>query len=488
MRLLDAFLFALSNLTRMKLRSSLTIAGVVIGIAALISMMSFGAGMQKNISQQYDKLGLLHTMVVYPVEDDLDSDSSRTSVLNDSAITELKTITGVKLAYPFESFKVSIQIGDTIIESTAQSLQMDATSTKAYSNLAAGKLFQDETDKSVILSWELFKSFGIHDPDSIIGEPAIVSVKSANPDSVFKKVLTDIRENAALKFRETNPDSLFNRGYLDKIFNRELKFLMTSFMDGLMNSQYEISDTLAIVGIMEDRSVGYRLRIKPVLMPIQTARNFLKNQLPTDPMELFAAFRNGTLFATNNSGDAKIYPQATLEFDPGVPYSDIKAEVEKRGFDTFSYAEEFEEMLKFFLFFDMGLAVLGFIALTVAGLGITNTMIMSIVERHREIGIFKSLGADDSIIRFIFLVESATIGLLGGIIGIIFGWLITRIASFTAKIIMQRQDIPLIELFHLPLWLIAIALVFGIVISIIAGILPAIRAAKVDPVQALRYN
>jgi putative ABC transport system permease protein len=78
--------------------------------------------------------------------------------------------------------------------------------------------------------------------------------------------------------------------------------------------------------------------------------------------------------------------------------------------------------------------------------------------------------------------------LIGGTAGILFGWLITRIGSIIAKIIMQRQDIPVIELFHLPLWLIVFAAAFGIIISIIAGILPAIRAARVDPVQALRYN
>jgi putative ABC transport system permease protein len=143
-------------------------------------------------------------------------------------------------------------------------------------------------------------------------------------------------------------------------------------------------------------------------------------------------------------------------------------------------------MKKVFLVFDLVLAIMGFIALVVASLGILNTMVMSIVERYREIGILKSLGADNGDIRLLYLVESGAIGFIGAVLGLVFGWVITRIGSFIAGYYMQKQGVQFIEMFDLPWWLILFALVFGTAISLLAGLYPANRAAKIDPVRALR--
>ena len=91
------------------------------------------------------------------------------------------------------------------------------------------------------------------------------------------------------------------------------------------------------------------------------------------------------------------------------------------GFRTFSFAEEFDEIRKFFLFFNLALSLVGVIALVTAALGIVNTMLMSISERRREIGILKSLGAEDGDVRRLFLVESGLIGVMGSGLGIALG-------------------------------------------------------------------
>jgi len=121
-----------------------------------------------------------------------------------------------------------------------------------------------------------------------------------------------------------------------------------------------------------------------------------------------------------------------------------------------------------------------------ASLGIVNTMVMSIIERTREIGVLKSLGAEERDIRLLFLAESGMIGTIGALVGILFGWLITRVASVVAHSIMEREGIPKFELFALPLWLILTAFLFGLLVSLVAGLYPAARAARVDPVEALR--
>ena len=113
---------------------------------------------------------------------------------------------------------------------------------------------------------------------------------------------------------------------------------------------------------------------------------------------------------------------------------------------------------------------------------------MSINERRREIGVLKSLGADDIHIRGLFLVESGVIGFAGTVGGILLGWGITRVVSVVARFYMRKENLPEVELFALPAWLILIALALGVGVSMLAGYYPAARAARVDPVQALRND
>jgi len=98
----------------------------------------------------------------------------------------------------------------------------------------------------------------------------------------------------------------------------------------------------------------------------------------------------------------------------------------------------------------------------------------------------KSLGADEKEIQLTFLVESGTIGAVGAVIGIVLGWIGTRIVALVMEAVMRREDMPVFDPFALPLWLIFVALAFGVAVSVAAGAYPARRAARVDPVEALR--
>jgi putative ABC transport system permease protein len=197
---------------------------------------------------------------------------------------------------------------------------------------------------------------------------------------------------------------------------------------------------------------------------------------------------SGNLFFAPEDKSGKTFSQITLDIDPHVLYKTISDSVESLGYKTFSFAAQFEEIQKAFFYFDLALSVIGLIALLTASLGIVNTMVMSITERKREIGVLKSLGADEREIRGLFLVESGVIGFIGTIIGIFSGWVITRIVSAVAHFYMRREGIPEMELFALPMWLILIALAVGVGVSVLAGLYPAARAARVDPVEALRND
>jgi putative ABC transport system permease protein len=137
---------------------------------------------------------------------------------------------------------------------------------------------------------------------------------------------------------------------------------------------------------------------------------------------------------------------------------------------------------------DSLLGAIGTIALIIAALGIINTMLMSILERTREIGVMKAVGGSENEIKFIFFVEAACIGLVGAVFGLMLGWLVTRIANQVMNTMVLPDDQRPIDLFYFPVWLILGAIGFSVFLSLAAGLYPAIRAARIDPVRALRHD
>jgi putative ABC transport system permease protein len=369
---------------------------------------------------------------------------------------------------------------------------------------------------------------GVKSPDSVIGKTVIVTVRKAvidsgleqlfPPDSAYlrkrwselrfdslldtayiaRQIRREMNDPNGLKHRfppnpdyllkrwnELKLDSLFDSIYTSRLVNRELKYAMGKFLDGLLNHRATICDTLVIRGVISGDGPGKRTATE-LMVPEDVARKFTGGIPLDDPTALMSMVTSGNLFGNDADGNSKIYSRVTLDIEPGASHKMIKDSIEAMGFSGFSYAEEFEEISKFFLYFHLGLSVFGLIALVTAALGIINTLVMSILERRKEIGVMKSLGADERDIRNLFLTESGVIGFTGSLIGILLGWGVSRIASYIAKAYMASEGISPVELFRLPLWLFLAALALGTLVSVIAGLYPASRAARVDPVEALR--
>lgn len=135
------------------------------------------------------------------------------------------------------------------------------------------------------------------------------------------------------------------------------------------------------------------------------------------------------------------------------------------------------------------LASVGGLALFVACLGIVNTMIMAIYERTREIGTLKAIGASRGDIRWLFMLEAGMIGIIGGVMGVIGGWLVGIGLNHLIQWYIQREELPIqANFFVVPWWLALAALVFATLVGIVAGVYPASRAARLDPLIALRYE
>jgi hypothetical protein len=291
----------------------------------------------------------------------------------------------------------------------------------------------------------------------------------------------EIRE----RLRSIPIDSLAFREYRRRLFNQELKGAINRFLEGYMNARQTVSDTLTIVGVMEDLE-NRPLRIHELLVPVTTAQRFSSGGLWSSPKDLFTAMQSGIIIDESGIGSSRQFPKVTLFVEPGTSHQAVMDSIKTMGFRTHSFAAAFAEMQRFFRYFDMALAMIGCVALLTAALGIINTLVMSIIERRREIGVLKALGADDSDIRIQFLFESGLIGVFGSVFGIFLGWAVSRIASTIAQAVMEMEEIGRVDLFYLPPWLIVTAFVFGFMVSLLAGLYPAARAARVDPVETLR--
>lgn len=472
------------NLWRMKLRTFLTVSGVVIAIAAFVAMISFGAGNQRYVTQEFEELGLLFTMQVYPKTDKTAVDTAKTAALDQAMVERLAHLPGVALAFPMNAFTATVTIGDTAIKAGAQALPLTATQTKLFSQMQAGRFFAGDSAREAVVSEEFLRMAGNLSADSVIGRSLILTARTVSIDSGIAHVIPQKWADVRAEFDDVVLDSLRQREYVSRTVRQKLGQAMGKFFDGFVNSKALLVDTLTICGVIKGDRHGM-VRTEPIIIPMATALRFTSGGIVDNPVDLFSSLSNGTLFAgKENAGGS--YPQVTLQLDPTAPYEPVRDSVEAMGFRAFSFAEQFSKLRKVFVYFNLALGVIGLIALVTASLGIVNTMVMSILERTREIGVLKSLGADDRDIRMLFLVESAVIGTIGAALGIVFGWLITRAASAVAKAMMAKDGFGRIELFALPLWLVLTALGIGIIVSLAAGYYPAARAARVDPVKALR--
>lgn len=466
----DLIKFSIQNLFRSKLRTMLTTIGVAIGSGALVAMVSYGTGTQKNFTDEFQDLELFNTVRITSTRVDLstllsfsrqttrstkDQKPKNEVVLTDSVLTALRdairaetkagklsaafgATSAEPIVYPEVVFPSKLQLDTIETAVMTEALPAAMASSPGYNQIHYGKFFTSDSSDEIVISEILLNRMGLDNPAAAIGKEIKLTTISLDVEKMLNYA------NAPLAFAGGMPVS--EQQYTFKI-------------GGILSKD------------IQKLSNGFRL-----IMPIETSKKVNRlNFLST--LDLLRKTQQ-------MAGYQAIIVRAASQKDA----ERIKGLAENMGLNPTSFTDQFNEFKKLFLLFDMALGIVGTIALIVATLGITNTMIMSIMERYREIGIMKALGASDDDVRKIFFVESAVIGFVGGVVGIVLGWLTTRGINAVANIFVEQQSGTSLDFFYFPLWLVGASVFFSVVISLLAGLYPANRAAKIEPVEALRYQ
>jgi len=449
MKVGDLLSVSVEGLWRTRLRTALAATGVMVGIGAMVSMLSFSHGVQRRVSDEMSSLGLFETLHVTAREGE---DGSPPRPLDREAMAELRGIDGVTAVFPMTSFDARATLADLTAEARVQGLALDVLAATPACELTSGRLFADDDAREAVVSASWLAERKL-EPGEVIDQEVTVTTSGRGEIAVRMAV----QQLARLGLPER----------LLPAVERALGELVERFLPSRV--------TLRVVGVAElHRGPGFRFGDLLVPVGVAAAVDHLSF---SNPVELLAA-----VSAPPGAGWRTLQVKLASQRDA----TRVSEAIEAAGFRVFSFAAQFREMQRFFLFFDGLLAAIGLMALSIAALGIVNTMLMAVLERRREIGVLKSLGAHEGEVRLLFLLESAQVGLLGGAAGVLLGWAVSRGLAVGMAWWMRRQGVPPVDPFVLTPLIAAGSVAFAVVVSGLAGLLPASRAARIDPVRALR--
>ena len=473
MKLPDLTELALRNLRESGLRNSLTTVGIAVGVASLVAMLSLGIGLQQLASRRLVKSGLFDTVLVTSRRDlrNFGREEERTGpapgesrILDEPARREIEHLPNVLEAYPDIRFITELRYDDKPHLTMVGALPSSARSNDAFDGMQ-GSFFSSETGAEVILQ----KSFAAE----LLGktpQPGADETKVAELAApLLGKELTMRYAQRAVAQSQLRGGANARKG--DSAGKAQGSTSETAY------SVISREQKLRIVGLadLDPESMRGPTRAR-VFLPLRLAESLHVMQ-STDLREISRA-----------AADEPVYSSISVRVGNPTQVQPVENAVKKMGFNTFSILDATRSLRQFFAVLDLFLGIFGSLALAVASIGIVNTLVMAILERRREIGIMKAIGASDADVRTLFFAEAGAMGALGGILGVALGWTIGQAINFGTNIYLKRQALPPEHFWSVPWWLVAGAIVFAFIVSLVSGLYPAGRAARLDPVQALRYE
>ncbi|HYB61767.1 MAG TPA: FtsX-like permease family protein [Methylomirabilota bacterium] len=496
MKIRDLCELAGRNLRESLLRNSLTTLGIGVGVASLVAMLSLGIGLQQLAMRRLERTGLFDSVMVRPRQlggpnggarqrFGIEAQPQSIRPLDEDSRQQIAKLPGVLEVYSPVRFNAEVSLSGATSpaavapaappNSASQSPQgpggprgmmtaisglPDSDSTNDAFDGMPGRFFSSQQAQEAILSKDLAQSLADDakiQPAALVGHTITVRfpqrqsrpVPAADESSASSQppASTDNPADLALGFTIVPAEKQFT-----------IVGVIVSGQPGAGPGGFEGSGAYIPLGVAQQ------------LDPVQGSDL-------REVMGEAAASRGGARYAS-----------LTVRTDGTSAVPPVEASIKQMGYQTFSLLDMTRNLQLVFKVFDMFLGIFGSLALAVASLGIINTLVMAILERRREIGVLKALGAADRDVRRLFFVEAAAMGFLGGALGVGLGWGIGRVINFGTTFYLHRQGLPSENIWSVPWWLVLAAMGFSVLVSLAAGTYPASRAARLDPVEALRYE
>jgi len=452
----DLIGLATRNLRESMLRNSLTTIGISVGVASLVSMMSLGVGLQRMISVRLEKVGfnLLTVMNRGGMRmggmggDFAQSGAAEERALDEAARLEIERLPGVVEAYPELRFPGEFSFRDLTRRTLVAGLPASVKTTDDFNNVRGRFFSSPDAAEAIVEKGFAAELLGISVPRGGRG----VLKKMSTPTSPSLDVPALARDLAGKEL----------------VLNYSERVAGADKADGY--SVVPRQATVKIAGVA-DIDMQSRYARTGVFLPMK-----------------FAVGLHAMQGSDLRAGSRPAYSMLIVRMKDSGQVQKVEEAVKKMGFGAMSIQDAMRSLRQGFAVFDIFLGVFGSLALAVASIGIVNTLVMAILERRREIGIMKAIGASDSDVKRVFFAEAGAMGVVGGVMGVALGWLIGRAISFGTNIYLARQGASSVEVWYVSWWLVAGAIGFSLAVSLLAGWYPASRAARLDPVEALRYQ
>lgn len=447
MKIFDLFSMSLKNLLSRKVRTLLTTSGVVIGTCSIVVMISLGIGINVSQEEMLSQMGDLTVIDIYNngMNPGITTDKQ---ILNDKLLEQIKSVEGVLVATPmFRPQEISMTIiGGKTERYTSPGYSIIGVDINAMEKLG----FQISSGKFIK---EKHKPYEI-----VVGARAVYD-------------FTDTKKSPPNNMIYPDP-SAANGEYPKPFFDimKEPLKIKTDVVDEKLSA---IEKKLIVTGVLkEDMSKGYE-SLNGVFMDVKDLKNLIEEYKK----------KNGIKKSKDNGYDSAKVKVTDIKY-----VESVEKAIKDMGFETYSMESTRKLMKEQTMKLQIILGGIGAISLFVAAIGITNTMIMSIYERTREIGIMKVLGCYVNNIRGMFLIESGIIGLMGGVIGMIISYTISFIINNLTQSMVNEATGASTKISVIPIWLVFMAMIFTTLIGIIAGFYPANRAVKISALKALNLN
>jgi len=484
MPFLDLLRLALRNLREAKLRATLTSMGVIVGVAVIVTMVSFGLGLQRNLLSRFKALDLFNEMSVYgksisgaldraslsrrgdrPPGPRIPNTDAPTRLLDDAAVQEIAKIPGVVYVEPAVFFVVQTRVNGKTFGDDVAGCNVPNLSSR-FKEFEAGQMISSPDADEAVVTVDFTRNAGYATPADAVGK-TIEFLVPANNGSKTEDAGEDQPSFFGLPLGEDETPQ--------------------------PKTSVAVGRTFRIAGVLKEAKPnggpGPSRGLMPtaeISIPIAAAHQWSVEHSGEQNQVIMALARESGAIGKDQ---APGYFSAVVRVTDPVALTEVRKKIKEMGLGSFSIVDQLDQIRTVFLIIDSVLGLLGGISLLVASFGIANTMIMSILERTREIGIMKAIGAEDREIKLIFFFEAAVIGVTGGIIGSLAAWGIDAISNRLAyRFILKPQGASFVDFFHLPPWLWLGAIIFALSVSILAALYPAARAARIDPVRALRHD